>query len=85
MKMRLAITESSSPGCRQHQAMTASFRATATIATFQPRGAAIRWAKARSGPAVRVATQAASTRTWRATEALCLLIRPWRAGFLARP
>ncbi len=36
--------------------MTASFRATATMATFQPRRAATRWAKERSGPAVRLAT-----------------------------
>src|SRR6266545_4711944 len=47
------------------QAITASLRATATVATLPPRREAIRWWKARKGPGVRVACQAASTSTCR--------------------
>src|SRR6184192_4427555 len=62
------------------QAITASLRATATVAMLPPRRAATRWWKARSGPAVRAACQAASTSTCRVSPRPCLLIRPCRAG-----
>jgi hypothetical protein len=45
------------------QAIMASLRATATVAMLPPRREAIRWWKARKGPGVRVACQAASTST----------------------
>src|SRR5439155_10110732 len=47
------------------QAITASLRATETVAMLPPRREAIRWCKARKGPGVRVACQAASTSTCR--------------------
>src|SRR6266536_4666871 len=62
------------------QAITASLRATATAAMLPPRRAATRSWKARSGPGVRVACQAASTSTCRVSPGPCLEIRPCRAG-----
>src|SRR5712691_3645186 len=62
------------------QAITASLRATATVAMLPPRREAIRWWKARKGPGVRVTCQAASTSTCRVSPGPCFEIRPCRAG-----
>ena len=61
----------------RHQQSTLSLRATATAATWRPRRAAMRAAKACSGPGLAAAIQAASTSTWRAAAEPCLESRPW--------
>jgi hypothetical protein len=70
------------------QAITASLRATATVAMLRPRREATRWWKTRSGPVVRAACQAASTSTWRASPGALLgdsAVPGWFRSRLAHP
>jgi hypothetical protein len=64
------------------QASVASLRAVATVAICDPRRAQMRAWKARSGPGVFAAVQAAWTSNRRIMRLPCLEIRPCCAGSL---